>query len=105
MEKDFVPDIFVRVGWLVALRIYVALVVFQPYRDLEAGPGIEPRFRYAFLKYGIWRKLVDGFKCTMHVNRMFPLSWPNGGKLVMRLITWDLFYIFVTLVPFAAWSW
>ena len=25
------------VGWLVALRIYVALAVFQPYRDLEAG--------------------------------------------------------------------
>ena len=42
------------VGWLVILRIYVALAVFQPYRDLEggdnqslkiqvAGPGIEPR--------------------------------------------------------------
>ena len=40
------------VGWLVVLRIYVASVVFQPYRDLEAGdnqslkiqvarPGIE----------------------------------------------------------------
>ena len=36
---------------LVVLRIYVALAVFQPYRDLEAGdnqsqvarPGIEPR--------------------------------------------------------------
>ena len=23
------------VGWLVVLRIYVALAVFQPYRDLE----------------------------------------------------------------------
>ena len=23
--------------WLVVLRIYVASVVFQPYRDLEAG--------------------------------------------------------------------
>ena len=43
-----------RIGWLVVLRIYVALAVFQPYRDLEAGdnkslkiqvarPGIEPR--------------------------------------------------------------
>ena len=42
------------IGWLVVLRIYVALAVFQPYRDLEAGnkqslkiqvtrPGIEPR--------------------------------------------------------------
>ena len=27
----------VLVGWLVVLRIYVALAVFQPYRDLEAG--------------------------------------------------------------------
>ena len=25
------------VGWLVVLRIHVASVVFQPYRDLEAG--------------------------------------------------------------------
>ena len=25
-----------KVGWLVVLRIYVALAVFQPYRDLEA---------------------------------------------------------------------
>ena len=24
-------------GWLVVLRIYFALAVFQPYRDLEAG--------------------------------------------------------------------
>ena len=42
-------------NWLVVLRIYVALAVFQPYRDLEAGenhaifeivgarPGIEPQ--------------------------------------------------------------
>ena len=46
------------VGWLVVLRIYVALVVFQPYRDLEAGdnqslkiqvasPGIEPRTSFS----------------------------------------------------------
>ena len=39
--------------WLVVLKIYVTSVVFQPYRDLEAGdnqtekikvarPGIEP---------------------------------------------------------------
>ena len=45
---------FSLVGWLVVLRIYVALAVFQPYRDLEAGdnqslkiqvarPGTEPR--------------------------------------------------------------
>ena len=41
------------VGWLVVLRIYVDLAIFQPYFDLEAGenqsltirvarPGIEP---------------------------------------------------------------
>ena len=27
----------VHIGWLVVLRIYVALAVFQPYRKLEAG--------------------------------------------------------------------
>ena len=43
-----------NVRWLVVLRIYVASVVFHPYRDFEAGdnqylkiqvarPGIEPR--------------------------------------------------------------
>ena len=43
MHKD------ILIGWLVVLRIYVALVVFQPYHDLEAGEiqvarrGIEPR--------------------------------------------------------------
>ena len=25
------------VGWLVVLRIYIALAIFQPYRDLKAG--------------------------------------------------------------------
>ena len=25
------------VGWLVVFRIYVALAIFQPYRDMEAG--------------------------------------------------------------------
>ena len=46
------------VGWLVVLRIYVALAVFQPYRDLEAGdnqslkiqvarPEIQPRSSFA----------------------------------------------------------
>ena len=31
VKQDFL------VGWLVVLRIYVALAVFQPYRDLKAG--------------------------------------------------------------------
>ena len=45
---------FVKVGWLVVLRINVDLAIFQPYLDLGAGdnqslkiqvarPGIEPR--------------------------------------------------------------
>ena len=39
------------IGWLVVLRINVALKIFQPYRDLEAVDnqslnwGIEPRVR------------------------------------------------------------
>ena len=33
------------VGWLVGLRIYVTLAIFQPYRDLEAGnnQSLEPQ--------------------------------------------------------------
>ena len=32
--------------WLVALRIYVALAVFQPYRDLEAGDNQSLKFKW-----------------------------------------------------------
>ena len=34
------------VGWLVVLRIYVALAVFQPYRDLEAGDNQSLKFKW-----------------------------------------------------------
>ena len=33
-------------GWLVVLRINVALVVFQPYRDLEAGDNQSLKFKW-----------------------------------------------------------
>ena len=35
-----------NVGWLVVLRIYVALAVFQPYRDLEAGDNQYLKFKW-----------------------------------------------------------
>ena len=34
------------VGWLVVLRIYVALAVFQPYHDLEAGDNQSLKFKW-----------------------------------------------------------
>ena len=34
------------VGLLVVLRIYVALAVFQPYRDLEAGDNQSLKFKW-----------------------------------------------------------
>ena len=34
-----------RIGRLVVLRIYVALAVFQPYRDLEAGDNQSLKFK------------------------------------------------------------
>ena len=34
------------VGWLVALRIYVALAVFRPYRDFEAGDNQSLKFKW-----------------------------------------------------------
>ena len=37
---------FKLVGWLVVLRIYVALVVFQPYSDLEAGDNQSLKFKW-----------------------------------------------------------
>ena len=38
--------VFIVDGWLVALRIYVALVVFQPYRDLETGDNQSLKFKW-----------------------------------------------------------
>ena len=40
----FRPDPLV--GWLVVLRIYVALAVIQPYRDLEAGDNQSLKFKW-----------------------------------------------------------
>ena len=42
---------YIRIGpshfdWLVVLRIYVALAVFQPYRDLEAGDNQSLKFKW-----------------------------------------------------------
>ena len=34
--KNFDMTVLSLVGWVI-LRIYVALAIFQPYRDLEAG--------------------------------------------------------------------
>ena len=34
------------VGWLVVLMIYVALAVFRPYRDLEAGDNQYLKFKW-----------------------------------------------------------
>ena len=39
-------DFFWLVGWLVVLKIYVALAVFQAYRDLEAGDNQSLKFKW-----------------------------------------------------------
>ena len=36
---------FLLVGWLVVLRIYVALAVFRPYRDFDAGDNQSLKFK------------------------------------------------------------
>ena len=38
------------VGWLVVLRIYVALAVFQPYREWEAGDNQSLKFKWRDLE-------------------------------------------------------
>ena len=42
-KEDMVKDF--QSSWLVVLRIYVALAVFQPYRDLEAGDNQSLKFK------------------------------------------------------------
>ena len=34
------------VGWLVVLRIYIALAVFQPYRNFETGDNQSLKFKW-----------------------------------------------------------
>ena len=41
-------------GWLVVLRIYVALAVFQPYRDLEAGDTRNQSLKFKWRGGGDW---------------------------------------------------
>ena len=42
------------VGWLAVLRNYVALAVFQPYRDLEAGDNQSLKIQVARLGIEPW---------------------------------------------------
>ena len=37
VDREHVIFTTLQNGWLVVLGIYVALAIFQPYRDLEAG--------------------------------------------------------------------
>ena len=46
MLDDPVAWIIWRNGWLVVLKIYVALAVFQPYHDLEAGDNQSLKFKW-----------------------------------------------------------
>ena len=57
MIRYLVPDIsipsnpktpgYYYVGWLVVLRMYVTLAVFQPYRDLKVGDNQSPKIQVA----------------------------------------------------------
>ena len=37
---------YLVIGWLVVLRIYVVLAVFQPYHDLKAGDNQYLKFKW-----------------------------------------------------------
>ena len=45
-EFEVISVTFLSQHWLVVLRIYVALAVSQPYRDLEAGDNQSLKFKW-----------------------------------------------------------
>ena len=45
LYRGWRATVFLILIWLVVLRIYVALAVFQPYRDLEAGDYQSLKFK------------------------------------------------------------
>ena len=46
VRLSVIPSTLQLVGWLVVLRINVALAAFQPYRDLEAGDNQSLEFKW-----------------------------------------------------------
>ena len=40
-------------SWLVVLRIYVALAIFQPYRDLETGDNLHYIMQFYSILFSI----------------------------------------------------
>ena len=46
LYRGWRATVFLILIWLVVLRIYVALAVFQPYRDLEAGDNQSLKFKW-----------------------------------------------------------
>ena len=93
------------IGWLVVLRIYVALAVFQPYRDLEAGDNQSLKFKWrdresnpgplspqakslTIAAPGVtWKGIISGvrmpnmnsFKGSIAIAKI--KSWPSSDKL------------------------
>ena len=60
------------VGWLVELRMYVALAVFQPYHDLKAGDNQSLNFK---LRGGESNPRLLAPQAKSLTNRPPPLPW------------------------------
>ena len=52
------PQRYRLVGWLVVLKIYVALAIFQLYRDLKAGGNPSPALNVQFISPMCFSALV-----------------------------------------------
>ena len=100
------------VGWLVALRIYVDLAIFQPYLDLEAGdnhslkfqmarPGIEPRsscsasqeLNHSTTTAPLHCSLFRWFKNKFYVEAKHFLLVPRIKLFILALCS--LFWLFI----------
>ena len=73
-------------GWLVVLRIYVALVVFQPYRDLEAGDNQSLKFKW-------WGRESNSGKLTWQQNYDL-ISW-SWDWIMTFIISRQIIHILV----------
>ena len=64
-----------NVGWLIVLRISVALVVFQPYRDLEAGDNQSLKLDWRYTMYIMYMAFCSIWVCLRIIRILLVLIY------------------------------
>ena len=90
---------FVLMDWSVVLRIYVALAVFQPYHDLEAGENQSLKFK--------WRgresnpgPLAPQAKSLTTRPPLLPVLMEGFGLILYEMLLWNCCTMFWSVIIF-----